>query len=120
MAKRKWTIPNDERYDTEDAFRAAVAEELARHEHVGYRIGLAIVASPLRRRLPDGEIQTLGWVFRTETTPLLSDEQIARADEDVLPEPEQQPWEPEEELSEEPVDAEPVTVPEGDPYAEDQ
>lgn len=74
MSRRRdsWTIDIRD-YETEEAFRAAVAEELARFEHIGYRQGFGIVAAPIRQRI-DGSIHTLGWQFRAERIPLVRDE----------------------------------------------
>jgi hypothetical protein len=72
-----WTIDSRD-YETEEAFRAAVAEELARFEHIGYRQGFGIVAAPIRQRI-DGSIVTLGWEFRAERIPLVRDEPEADA-----------------------------------------
>ena len=74
MSRRRdsWVIDSRD-YDTDEAFRAAVAEELARFEHIGYRQGFGIVAAPIRQRY-EGAIVTLGWQFRAERIPLVRDE----------------------------------------------
>lgn len=69
MAKRNWIIDSRD-YATEEEFRAAVTDELARAEHSGYRLGFAVVAAPVRQMI-DGSVVTLGWEFRAETVPLV-------------------------------------------------
>lgn len=87
MSRRRdsWIIDIRD-YETEEAFRAAVAEELARFEHIGYRQGFGLVAAPVRQRI-DGGIHTLGWEFRAERIPLVRDEEQAGPLPDA-PEPE--------------------------------
>jgi hypothetical protein len=84
-----WTIDARDYPESEEAFRAAVAEELARFEHIGYRQGFGLVAAPIRQRI-DGSIVTLGWEFRAERIPLVRDEQQAGPLPDApAPEPEE-------------------------------
>jgi len=67
LAKRTWTLDSRD-YSSEDEFRNAVAQELGAFEHIGQRIGLALIASPIRERI-NGDFVTTGWAFRTETVP---------------------------------------------------
>lgn len=69
---RKWYVLSDH-YETESDFRLAIENELARLEHVGFRMGRGFICSPLRERnehmsavLGTDVYDTLGWVF-TET-----------------------------------------------------
>jgi hypothetical protein len=109
-----WTIDSRD-YETEEAFRAAVAEELARFEHIGYRQGFGLVAAPIRQRI-DGSIVTLGWEFRAERIPLVRDEPEADAGPlPDAPEPEDGTDEEPPEVPAEPVDDERL---DGEPEAE--
>lgn len=65
---RDWTVMWED-YSSEEDFRAAVAEELARFEHLGYRTGRALMAAPLRAQLHPGEWATIGWSFREAFVP---------------------------------------------------
>lgn len=82
IAHREWQIARSD-YMTEqgvdeDAFRAAVQHELAMAEHIGERLGVAILAAPRRERLGSLWI-TLGWVFKTASVPSVpSDEPLGR------------------------------------------
>ena len=67
MAKRTWTLDSRD-FSTDDEFRNAVAAELAAFENIGHRIGLALIASPIRERVGRNFL-TAGWAFRTETVP---------------------------------------------------
>lgn len=74
IAHREWSIRRDDYHDEhgridERAFRDAVQTELALAEHIGERLGVAIVASPVRTRLAGGSWFTVGWVFKTATVP---------------------------------------------------
>jgi hypothetical protein len=85
IAHRKWRIDRDEFHDhegrvDEQAFRAAVQQELALAEHLCERLGVAIVAAPIRTRFPDGDFFTIGWAFETATIPAAH-----RAEADVEP-----------------------------------
>ena len=122
MAKRDWIIDSRD-YGTEDEFRAAVADELARAEHVGYRLGYGMVAVPIRQKI-DGAVVTLGWQFKSETVPLVRDGEPQAGPLPEAPEPE--PEEHSDDLDlESPVDEpeaeqdhpEPAVVGK-DPYAE--
>jgi hypothetical protein len=66
-----WTIEAAD-YETEDGFRAAVVDELARFEHIGFRQGFGIVAAPVRERLDTGGIVTHAWEFTAHRIPLLN------------------------------------------------
>jgi hypothetical protein len=117
VAKRRdsWTIENTD-YDTEEQFRAAVADELARFEHIGYRQGFGLVAAPVRQRVGEG-IVTLGWEFSAERIPLVGGQPQQAGPMPEAPEPEPEPVE-DAEPEEEPQDfPEPAAVGE-DPYAE--
>lgn len=75
IAHRAWSISREEFRDEygkldEQAFRAAVQNEMALAEHIGERLGVAIVAAPVRTRLlPDGDYFTAGWRFKTASIP---------------------------------------------------
>lgn len=74
IAHREWTISRDEYTDDhgrvdQQAFREAIQGELAMCENLGERLGVAIVAAPLRTRLDNGSWWTHGWVFKTATIP---------------------------------------------------
>jgi hypothetical protein len=76
MAQRQWAVLAAD-YGTEEEFRGAVTEELARLENIGHRLGGAFVATPIRRELEPEERShpqvrehvTDGWVFQYETAP---------------------------------------------------
>jgi hypothetical protein len=70
---REWIISR-EQFETEDDFRNAVAQELAAFEHLGFRTGRALVATPLRlptHRPLDAKEDwiTVGWTFREVFVP---------------------------------------------------
>jgi hypothetical protein len=67
IALRKWALHLKD-YETEDDFRQAVAAELAGFEHIGERLGVGVVAAPIRAR-EGGEWFTRAWVFQTATVP---------------------------------------------------
>lgn len=72
IAHRGWQIARsdfmtDEGVD-EAAFRGAVQHELAMAEHIGERLGVAILAAPKRQRFGDLWI-TVGWRFQTASIP---------------------------------------------------
>src|SRR5689334_9853264 len=76
IAHREWFINRDDYVDEqgrvdEASFRAAVQNELALAEHIGERLGVAIVAAPIRTKLqmPGSSWFTIGWVFKTATVP---------------------------------------------------
>lgn len=124
-----WMIETHD-FETEEAFRAAVAEELARFEHIGYRQGFGLVAAPVRQRIGDGVV-TLAWQFRAERIPLVPGDprQAGPTPEVSLPELEDEPSEddveagPEPEEIDEPeehaddLDRQPASVATTDPYA---
>lgn len=69
ISMREWSISLRD-YETEDDFRQAVQQELASFEHIGERLGIGIVAAPIRTRSRDGgEWFTAGWAFKTATVP---------------------------------------------------
>ncbi len=116
IALRDWTLYEGD-YETDEAFHAAVEMELARFQHVGERFGIALIATPVKKReVIDGKTVywTTAWHFQTATVPAISDRQ---------PEPEPEPI-PEEELEdlEEAVQAVAQVaadaIPDDDPYAE--
>lgn len=116
-----WIIDQAD-YDTEEQFRAAVAEEMARFEHIGHRQGFGLVAAPIRQRV-DGGIMTLGWQFRSERIPLVQADRTDPLPE--APEPEEDEELPQVDAvpvdhpdEDEPV-REPASVATSDPYAED-
>lgn len=88
IAHREWAIYRDDYRDdngrvNEQAFRAAVQFELSMAEHIGERLGVAIVAAPVRtRHMGDGPYFTTGWVFKTATVPSAREAQDADALED--------------------------------------
>ena len=103
--KRTWTIYRDDYMATdsygnsvvdEDAFRNAVAAEMAAAEWALYRLGLAVISAPLREEVatPRGrQWEQVGVTFRTETVPALRrQERVAQEAppelEVVEPEPE--------------------------------
>lgn len=122
-----WVIDQQD-YDTEEAFRAAVVDELARFEHIGHRQGFGIVAAPVRQRIGGG-IVTLGWQFRAERIPLVQagqsedlpevemeeDEEIVQA---AANERIQESAAAESEEHADDLDREPASVATADPYAE--
>jgi hypothetical protein len=91
IAHRDWSISRDDYRDedgrTDDAsFRAAVQNELALAEHIGERLGVAIVAAPIRTRLAGGSHFTVGWAFKTATVPSTR-EQTPEPFDDTLDDP---------------------------------
>lgn len=89
ISLREWSISLSD-YETEDDFRQAVASELASFEHIGERLGIGLVAAPIRtHQLPDGPWFTVGWVFKTATVPSArSGASEIEALEEALAEPE--------------------------------
>jgi hypothetical protein len=64
-------------YGSDEEFREAVQAEFAMCENIGERLGVAIVAAPMRTRLhPDGEWFTAGWAFKTATVPAGREEPV--------------------------------------------
>lgn len=77
IALRKWSIKAED-YGTDAEFRQAVVNELASFEHIGERLGIGLVAVPVRTRLlPDGDYRTAAWVFQTATVPSTRDDEPA-------------------------------------------
>jgi hypothetical protein len=114
-----WLIDSRD-YETEEAFRAAVAEELARFEHIGYRQGFGIVAAPVRQRTT-GAIVTLGWEFRAERIPLVRGSEQEAGPLPDAPEPEDEELEVPAEPEDERLDGEPETdIPEPAIVGEDK
>jgi hypothetical protein len=66
IAHREWQILR-EHYRDDQSFREAVQAELAMCENIGERLGVAIVAAPMRAK--DIDWYTAGWVFKTATVP---------------------------------------------------
>lgn len=69
-----WAEDYVDDYGNDTGFRAAVAEELSRLEHMGERLGVGFVATPVRQQVESGpgrplEWQTTAWMFQTETVP---------------------------------------------------
>jgi hypothetical protein len=67
IALRKWSISASD-YDDEALFREAVQQELASFEHIGERLGIGVIAAPIRAQ-QGSEWFTAGWVFQTATVP---------------------------------------------------
>lgn len=69
IAHREWEVRRED-YENDSEFRYAVQQEMSMAEHIGERLGVAIVAAPIRTRsLQGGSWFTVGWVFRTATVP---------------------------------------------------
>jgi hypothetical protein len=84
IALRKWSLSASD-YENEAEFRAAVQNELASFEHIGERLGIGVIAAPIRTRaLPEGEWFTAGWVFQTATVPAAREASEIEALEDAL------------------------------------
>lgn len=109
---RAWFLDRQD-YDSDDAFRAAVAQELVQTEYLSYRLGIAVVSAPIRAQLVlGGEYETVGWTFRTATVPAvrfvdpdpedlaLAKEQLAREMDHIAEPPEDE----EPEIEPEPAD----------------
>lgn len=64
---REWSISAED-FPSEDEFRQAIASELASFEHIGHRLGVGVVAVPVRRRVGQ-DWDTAAWVFRPATVP---------------------------------------------------
>lgn len=71
---REWQISREE-FAYEADFRQAVAEELARLENLGHRVGGAVIATPVRVK-SDGQVirgideyETVAWVFQHKFMP---------------------------------------------------
>jgi hypothetical protein len=80
---RAWSL-HAEDYVDEDAFRQAVATELAQLEHMGERFGVGFVVAPVREASPLGGYKTVRWIFQSETipaAPLWSPDPISLGDE---------------------------------------
>jgi len=82
IALRKWSLALGD-YETEDDFRQAVAAELAGFEHIGERMGVGLVAAPVRAN-QGGEWFTSAWVFQTATVPGIRDEEPDEEDMEDL------------------------------------
>lgn len=84
MAKRRWTIRLDD-FETEAAFRDAIAQECVGLENIGHRMGVGFVATPHRRQLPStGEYLTIGWTFQAVNVPAVAErppEPVAEPDD---------------------------------------
>lgn len=81
IAHREWRIHRDD-YTDDRSFREAVQAEFAMCENIGERLGVAIVAAPMRTRLhPDGEWFTAGWAFKTATVPAGREEPVEQPGE---------------------------------------
>jgi hypothetical protein len=88
IALRKWRISRSD-YEDDYQFREAVQGELASFEHIGERLGVALIAAPIRTRLlPNGEWFTSAWGFQTATVP------AATAAAEAVVEPEDDAGEP--------------------------
>lgn len=72
IALRRWSIDLRD-YETEEEFRQAIASELASFEHIGERLGIGLVAAPIRRQMDGGGWFTAGWMFETATVPGVRD-----------------------------------------------
>jgi hypothetical protein len=68
ISLRKWSISASD-YASEQEFRIAIANELASFEHIGERLGIGVIAAPIRTRESGQEWFTAGWVFQTATVP---------------------------------------------------
>lgn len=94
MAERQWFI-TDEEFDSTDDFRVAVAEELARLENMGCRLGRGFIVTPIRRPRTVGQTtvyDTIGWGFREVFMPALrAEEQPEDVDLGAVEEPEPEP-----------------------------
>lgn len=91
---REWFI-TDEEFESTDDFRVAVAEELARLENMGHRLGRGFIVTPIRRSRMIGVTEvfdTVGWGFREVVMPALrGGEQPEDADLGAVEEPEPEP-----------------------------
>lgn len=86
IAHREWRITAED-YEDDRAFRKAVQAELAMCENIGERLGVAIVAAPIRTKAKHGSHWfTVGWVFQTASIPAMAVEQPGEIDalEDAL------------------------------------
>lgn len=70
ISHRDWSIDRAD-YETDDDFRQAVVTELAAIEHMGERLGITVIPSPVRERV-GGSWHTLAWVFQTASVPAAS------------------------------------------------
>jgi hypothetical protein len=69
IALRKWSLSASD-YENEAEFRAAIQNELASFEHIGERLGIGLIAAPIRALIPGGgTYYTAGWAFQTATFP---------------------------------------------------
>jgi hypothetical protein len=83
VAKRTWTLDSRD-FSTDDEFRQAVVTELAAFENIGHRIGLALIASPIRERT-GRDFVTTGWAFHTETVPTARETRAPEPQAEVIP-----------------------------------
>lgn len=91
IAHREWRIERDE-YQTDQDFRYAVQQEMSLAEHIGERLGVAIVSAPVRTRASEGGMHfTVAWVFQTASIPSASATKLEDSElealEDALAEP---------------------------------
>src|SRR4051812_42754826 len=90
IAHREWRLDRSDYRDEhgradEASFRAAVQNELALAEHMCERLGVMIVAAPVRTRLlPDGGWFTVAWAFKTATIPAVQETGEVEALEEAL------------------------------------
>lgn len=74
IAHRDWQIERSE-YDTDQDFNLAVQQELALSQHIMDRLGVAIVAAPVRRPGPLGLWSTHAVIFKTASVPAARDDE---------------------------------------------
>jgi hypothetical protein len=91
IAHREWRLDRSDYRDEhgrtdETSFRAAVQNELALAEHMCERLGVMIVAAPVRTRVGDGWL-TMAWAFKTATIPAVQETGEVEALEEALAEP---------------------------------
>lgn len=67
ISHREWQISRED-YGDDQSFREAVQAELAMCENIGERLGVAIVASPVRTKQGQSWF-TMGWRFQTASVP---------------------------------------------------
>ncbi len=92
---REWFIELEE-FEDEDGFRDAVAQELARLENMGHRLGRGFVVTPIRRpRDLGGTVvyDTIAWCFSETFMPAVKprtrpEELTAEEMAEHFPEPE--------------------------------
>jgi hypothetical protein len=86
IAHRDWSIQRSD-YQTDQDFNGALQQELALGQHLMERLGVAIIAAPIRKRSPFGGWFTEAVIFRTATVPAAHEREVEALEEALDAEP---------------------------------